>query len=314
MRARSLGSVKLCNWARFAAASSTMVCAARAQTTPCPIRLTGVESAPWRAAAHDLADVDFRSSDCANIVVHVAPHAARLSLTTEDGREAVRTLENPEQLRPTVEALLVADSFPSERTPEAARPPEQTASPVGFGSPETGEDSERPPPLVGAARGRAAFALQAGARGGGQFDNGVADSMMFSPVLLGSAWIGRPPWELGLLGTFEFQYFEARAEGSAKRKASSVSVGLAVGRRDPFGDLDVMTNLRLSFATLAHEAETGAGELRLGAAVGLGYLNRRTTRWRTDLGVDLVAGSHIDPPLSPQWALSALVGVELGGG
>lgn len=313
MRIGSLSSAKLCGWARFAAASSTMVCAARAQTAACPVHLTGVDSTPWRAATHDLADLDFRHSDCARIEVHVTPKGTQLSLTTEDGRVAVRTLEDPEQLRPTVEALLVADSFPPQPAPETARPsPAQPEKLAEVSSPETAGDAERP--AVGAAHGRAAFALQAGARGGGQFENGVADSMMFSPVLLGSAWMGRPPWELGLLGAFEFQYFEARARGSAKRKASSVSVGIAVGRRDAFSALDVMTNLRLSFATLEHEAEAGAGELRTGAAVGVNYPRHRPVRWRADLGIDLVAGSHFDPPLSPQWALSALLGVELGGG
>jgi hypothetical protein len=93
-----------------------------------------------------------------------------------------------------------------------------------------------------------------------------------------------------------------------------VSVGVAVGRRDAQGTLDVMTSVRLSVATIEHETERGSGEARGGGAVGLSYPRNRWLRLRADLCAELVAGSNVTSPQSPEWAVSALVGVEMGGG
>jgi hypothetical protein len=93
-----------------------------------------------------------------------------------------------------------------------------------------------------------------------------------------------------------------------------VSVGVAVGRRDAQGTLDVLTSLRLSVATIESENEKGSGEARGGVAIGLSYPNNRSVRLRTELCAELVAGSNVTSPESPEWALSTLVGVEVGGG
>src|SRR5262245_20943335 len=109
------------------AAGPLLMWPARASAAQCPIQLTGVESAAWRVAAEELARVDFGESDCAEIVVEVAAAGARVSFTTEDGREAMRTLSDPAELRPTVEALLVGDSLTPPTAPAPARPPPQKA-------------------------------------------------------------------------------------------------------------------------------------------------------------------------------------------
>ena len=288
---------------------------ARASAAPCPIQLTGVESAAWRAAAEELARVDFRESDCAEIVVDVAPAGARVSFTTEDGREAVRTLSDPAELRPTVEALLVGDSLTPPAAPPPARPPPQKKpkpKPARSSSPVKSTAAE--PPSPEAARSGSAYALQTGVRFGSQIGGGDADAILLSPVLVGSAWMGRYPWELGIIGAFEFQYFDLRDHDPGQRENSSVSVGVAVGRRDTEGALDVMTSLRLSVATIESENEEGSGEARGGVAVGLSYPNYSTVRFRADLCAELVAGSNVTSPESPEWAVSTLLGVEIGGG
>lgn len=297
----------------FVAPCATLLWAARASAAACPIELTGVESAAWRAAVEDLARVDFRETDCARIVVDAAPEAARVSFTTADGREAVRTLSNPAELRPTVEALLVADSLTQPAAPAPAPPASTPApKPVTSSSPEAGSAPERAAPAAVATG--SAYALQVGARVGSQIGGGSRDAILVSPVLAGSAWIGRYPWELGVLGAFEFQYFDLRDHDPGQRENSSVSVGVAVGRRDPQGALDLLTSLRLSVATIENETERGSGEARGGVAVGLSTPSHYSVRLRADLCAELVAGSNVTSPESPEWAVSTLVGVELGGG
>jgi len=133
-------------------------------------------------------------------------------------------------------------------------------------------------------------------------------------VLAGSAWIGRHAWELGVLAAFEFQYFDVRDHDPPKSESSSVSVGVAVGRRDALDSLDVLTSVRLSVATIEAEDEQGSGEARGGVAVGLSIPRTSSVRLRADLCVELVAGSNVTSPESPEWAVSTLVGVEIGGG
>jgi len=244
--------------------------------------------------------------------VDVAVGGAHVSFTTADGRVAVRTLANPAELRPTVEALLVADSSTPPAAPAQARPASTAAPrPVRSNSRET--RPPEPPPPAAAATG-SAYAVQAGARAGSQIGGGDRDAMLVSPVLAGSAWIGRYPWELGVLGAFELQYFDLRDHDPGERENSSVSVGVAVGRRDPQGALDLLTSVRLSVATIENESERGSGEARGGLAVGVSTPRHRSVRVRADLCAELVAGSNVTSPQSPEWAVSTLVGVELGGG
>ena len=291
----------------------TLVWAVPAEASDCPTELTGVESAPWRTAVEDLGQIDFRETDCASIVIDVGPEETRLSFVTQDGREAVRTLRDPAELRPTVEALLVADSLPESAAAVPAAPASRaTPKPVESGMPDADRTARQPPPAP--PRTGSAYAVQAGTRFGSQIRGGDRDALLLSPVLAGSAWIGRYPWELGVMAAFEFQYFDLANHDSAERENSAVSVGVAVGRRDAHGALDVLTSLRLSVATIENEAERGSGEARGGVAVGLATPNQRGFRLRADLCAELVAGSNITSPQSPAWAVSTLVGVEMGGG
>jgi len=280
----------------------------------CPAELTGIESAAWRAAIQDLEQLDFQETDCAKIVVDVGLEETRLSFVTQGGREAVRTLSNPAELRPTVEALLVGDSLSIEAAdlPPAPPPAKKPATPPQSSAREADPVQEQPAAL--APRTGSAYALQVGARVGSQIGGGAHDAILLSPVLAGSAWIGRYPWELGVLAAFEFQYFDLRNHDAEQRESSSVSVGVAVGRRDALDAIDLLTSLRLSVATIESESEHGSGEARAGVAAGLAYPRHRSIRLRADLCAELVAGSNVTSPESPEWAVSTLVGVEIGGG
>jgi len=258
--------------------------------------------------------MNFRDTDCAKIVVDVGPETTRLSFVTQNGREAVRTLSSPAELRSTLEALVVGDSLSTEAAvPASARPPvKKTATPPRSSSLDARPAQARPTPA--APTTGSAYSLQAGARVGSQIGGGTRDAILLSPVLAGSAWIGRYPWELGVLAALEFQYFDLRDHDPEQRESSSVSVGVAVGRRDPLDAIDLLTSVRLSVATIESESEKGSGEARGGVAVGLAYPRHRSVRLRADLCAELVAGSNVTSPESPEWAVSTLVGVEIGGG
>lgn len=291
----------------------TLIWSAPAGAADCPTELTGVESDPWRAAVDDLGQIDFRETDCARLVIDVGLEETRLSFVTQDGREAVRTLRDPAELRPTVEALLVADSLTEAAAPAPPRPaPRATPKPVESNGSDVDPAVKRTPPA--SPRTGPAYALQLGARVGSRIADGSRDAILLSPVLVGSAWIDRYPWELGVLAALEFQYFDLRGHNSEERESSAVSVGVLVGRRDAQGSLDLLTSLRFSVATIENEAERGSGEARGGIAVGLATPSQRAFRLRADLCAELVAGSNITSPESPEWAVSTLVGVEIGGG
>ena len=68
-----------------------------------------------------------------------------------------------------------------------------------------------------AAITRSAYARQTGARVGSQIAGGTADAILLSPVLAGSGWIGRHPWELGVSAVIELQYVDLRDHDAAER-------------------------------------------------------------------------------------------------
>ena len=290
-----------------------MVWTAPVAAAGCPTELTGVDSAAWRAAVEDLEQMSFQDTDCAKIVVDVGLEETRLYFVTQRGREAVRTLSNPAELRPTIEALLVGDSLSTEAAAvPSASPPSKQAATAAVPRSAPGPVPEHPE--AAAPSTGSAYVLQGGARVGSQIGGGARDAILLSPVLAGSAWIGRYPWELGVLAAVEFQYFDLRNHDPEQRESSSVSVGVAVGRRDALDAVDLLTSVRLSVATIESESEKGSGEARGGLAIGFSTPRHSSVRFRADLCAELVAGSNVTSPESPEWAVSTLVGVEIGGG
>ena len=101
-------------------------------------------------------------------------------------------------------------------------------------------------------------------------------------------------------------------------------LGIGVGRREPVGPNTLLGSGRLMLAALndepdASEDSRGRAEVRLGAWSGLVTPSRAEVRFRADLGFEAVPHQFLrkhgpeDPPLTPWWAASLLLGAEIGG-
>ena len=303
-------------------------CVALAPAVPCradacKLELTGAESAPWGEAARALVALALDERDCARIRLEVTDSGARLTFVTRDARSAERALLDPDELLPTIEALRVTlpepaqDRAPQDRAP-AATPTRSrslpTPGPVARANAEPlasetepVQDDSGPSPIL---------AVLSGTRGGG-------DSL-FSPVLGGVASLLLARWELGVTAAFEPQYFDLRDGASSEQKASALAFGVTGGRREPLGRFAVLYGARLSGVILLHDQQNrGRGEARAGAYLGLALPRRADVRFRAELGADLVGAdqsfSEETPvgessgPIAPEWAISALLGIEIGG-
>ena len=173
---------------------------------------------------------------------------------------------------------------------------------------------DSPPSEPAAAPGevRALFALLGGTRAGA--------GLLVSPVLGGAAAIAFEHWELGINLALELQYFNLHLSEPDVR-TSAGSVGVTVGRREPIADVELLFGARSMVAALNDESqkdsgERGRAELRLGAYLGGVWPRQRSTRFRADLALDVVPHESlgsIGTPVTPWLAVSALMGVELGG-
>jgi hypothetical protein len=161
------------------------------------------------------------------------------------------------------------------------------------------------------------FALTVGMRGGG------ADSL-FSPVLTGAVSLLRSRWEFGVIGALDARY---RSFDSADSPSGggTISAGIFLGRREPAGNVELLAGARLSVAAIFYDENVdgpavnppvqepqhgGPAEGRVGAYVGAAFPRRSSVRFRGDIVGDAVVGSSPAAPITPDWALSALAGVE----
>jgi hypothetical protein len=284
--------------------------------------VTGAESSEWQRAVRALAASEAIGDDCERVQLNVAEPGAHLTFTTLDGRRAERTLARPEELQPTVAALGVTigldDPAPPERTPvRPASVPELAAdAPI----------EQQPESVSGSQGSGVVFALCGGTRGGAE--------ALFSPVLGGSVSLVLGRWEVGVLTAYEFQYFDLDEPNTpSNREATAIVVGAVVGHREPLGSITVLAGGRASIAALFHETRSESlAEARLGTYLGASFPRRAGTRFRAEIGADIVAsGSSSDqavsgpaqtlpgaePPddgsVAPWWAVSLLLGVEMGG-
>jgi hypothetical protein len=291
--------------------------------TPCRVDIAGSESADWRKAVGSLLASGLVDGDCATIHLDVTDDGATLTFTTIDGRRAKRVLVDPDELRATVEALLVTVPVP-ERPPPMSHPSRAVSS--GTAAIER-RSAARSEPTPGTREVEAIFALVGGARRG--------NDTRFSPVVSGSASLSVRRWELAVMASFEVQYFDVPNQGPAGKKSTTVAPGVVIGRREPLGEVDLIGGGRLSIAALFDDDRNrGPTELRIGAFLGVVLPRRGGTRVRAELGADLVGGSHgvavegegMDDggmdggadvgqsgTFDPRWAVIGLVGVEFGG-
>jgi hypothetical protein len=278
--------------------------AAPAAAAPCRVEMTGTPSASWQRATEALGTSRLTGADCTSVVIAVSERGARLTFVTPDGRRAERELSDPDELLATVDALRVRGPAPKQAAsvPEPA-PAERKETPRG----------DAPPATQGTS---VIFALGVGVRAG---------ASLASPVLSGAVSLSYRRWEFGLNAASEMHYGWVGGEpaGPMERNGSAFSVGLSAGRREPVGGIALLAGARTSFGWLVFDQEGPAAqptderetEWRLGAYLGLAVPRRSTVRFRADLGADFVVANQ--PPdgyaMTPAWAMTALIGAEIGG-
>jgi hypothetical protein len=296
------------------------LCAARpaAADGGCGIAIDGTPLAPWVEAAAALDDIDARpGEDCARVAVHVDGARATLVFVTRDGRRAERTLQSPEELRPTVEALRI--TVPAAQPPPRAEEPSPPAPPAATKrttqAPAT--DAGGPPAAPRGALDDATirYGAQVGARAG--------VGALITPTLEGFGSLAFDRWELGVIGRWEGRYKHLGERKSAE--LSAVVVGLAPGRREPLGEtVEVMFGGSAMLAAIHDErdpeAATTAAQVRIGGYLGMVLPRKSSTRARAILATEIAPqdiGSNDDPrsigPGVPWWAASLSLGIELGG-
>lgn len=330
MRVRALPPTRLARAALIAAWACAACLGARVcVAAPCPVELRGAPSEPWLRAGQAIEALTTEFSDCARIEIEFeqSTDAAQLIFVTLDGRRAERRLAHPEQLKPTVMALGIGGpSEISTPVPEAAPltpvraadavPPVHSRpvdSPPSRPSPPSHPSPPSPSqPAAAPDDARAVFAVLAGARGGA--------GRLVSPVLGGAAAIVPGRWELGLNLALELQYFDLQFP-EAGGPSSAASLGVTVGRREPFADVELLYGVRGMVAALNDESEKDSGvrggaEIRLGAYLGGVWPRQWSSRFRADLVLDVVPHTSLGAngrPITPWLALSVLIGVEFDG-
>jgi len=320
-------SKPLCSRSRFtpACAASAAALVMLVWTVPCRADACRLElsdladfaDAPaWREAARALTALQLDARDCALIRLEALASGqtgACLIFVTHDARRAERELVAPRELLPTVEALRVTVPEPIPEpsklpAPSRARPARlrQQGADALASEPEPVQDTG-PSPIL---------AVLSGTRGG-------ADAL-FSPVLGAVASLLLSRWELGVTAAFEMQYFDLSAPDSIDRESSALAFGVMAGRREPLDRVALFYGARLSAVVLLHDyQDRGRGEGRMGAYLGIALPRRADLRFRAELGADLVGASRSfseetavgasSGAIAPEWALSALLGIELGG-
>jgi hypothetical protein len=253
------------------------------------------------------------AAQCTAIEIEV-DRAGRLTLVTSDGRRAERALEQPFELGPTVQALLVVldTNSPTDGPPlgvpgeaSATRIARVEASPLG---------TEQPPD----APARSASSAVLGASLGARYGSGIA-----SPTVgvLGAFRLRH--WELGVMSNWEVAYKSLASDGP-RWSGAGLGAGILVGRREPLTpNVDVLVGTTVAAAVLHQETharrpeqEATLAEARVGGYVGMAVPCRAPLRVRAQLHADAAAIGPTqrtiadDVPALPTWALGVQVGVE----
>ncbi len=312
------------------ASLGVLLLAAPARAAPCTITLAGAPTPDWRDAAAHAARTS-PDDDCARIVVDVQSDHALLTFETLDGRSARRIVQQPGDLEATITAVRISGLPPLPQPPPPQPPPLQPRTQ------QTSTPSEPPEPRA-AAPGRSGselrvpVALLAGLRGG-------ADDLV-SPVLNVTGTLVWGRWTLGALLAFDAMYFDLG--GSPKTThLSTLAAELTFGLRTPAGQGLLLVEARAGAAAYVwgRTTEVSAAneerqlifidsaardvEPRVGLAAGWLTTREPEPRLRLDLAFEIVPDGlsedssipallpATEPNVSPPWAISAAVGLEL---
>ncbi|HMJ13555.1 MAG TPA: hypothetical protein VK524_19180, partial [Polyangiaceae bacterium] len=132
--------------------------------------------------------------------------------------------------------------------------------------------------------------------------------------------VGR--WELGVLGVYELHYTDVSNHVPSDRDARALALGIGVGRREPLENAALLVGARLFVAAVDHRDQqvSSSAEGRAGVYLGMALPERARLRLRADLTADFVAAGAVSAtsragesvvPVTPAWALGAMIGVEV---
>jgi hypothetical protein len=271
----------------------------------------------WEAAAKEAeqrtSPAEAAPRDCQSIEVTVlADRTARLEFTTVEGRRAVRELQNPDELAPAIEALLVtvaplappaaAGAVETQPATHDLRPKQTTlAEPPG--------SHTRPHFVLGAGTG-ARFTL-------GHKYLAPAVSLRASGVF--------DHWELGIFGEWDPLFKRLSGATPAGFAMSALVLGALFGRRERAGRFEVNYGVDLGIASVASAANSGvassvdASQQRAGVYLGSRYPRDKTTRFTVDLLSDAALSGLRGPataaaglPPFPRYGVALSLGVETG--
>lgn len=287
----------------------------------CPLDLVPVDApAAWKSAAQGAAQRLAASDghDCGSVEVAVRPTGGALvTFITTDGRRAVRALLAPEELAPTLDALLVTlppDAPAPEPVTPAPAPPVDAAVRV--------EPRPAPPPATRPATASPEVHFLLGGAAGVRLGFGGAYA---SPdaALRASGTFGA--WELGAIAEYAPYYAYLPGGTPSGFWLWSFIAGVQAGRRESVGNWNLGYGLGFGVASVHEEAnETdGSGKVadygqpRTAAYLRLSFPRRARFRGVVDLTLDAVLGSvkkratvRSDVPDLPRFGAALNLGIE----
>jgi hypothetical protein len=269
-------------------------------------------------ARRALAEAPEADGDCRSVQVWVEDESARVELTTRDGRHAVRPLTRPNDLLPTVSALMVTVQSEAEPRPAAAEP--------------SRPDSEQ---KVSAATSTSASHLIVTALGGARL---AAPGAWFSPTLSAGVALVSGGWEAGLTGAWVPAAVPLAAAAPAGFRSSAWSLALSGGLRAGSGSVVWLAGAHLGVALVHEQVSTddvmmegevtdeqvdtntvsvNPIEVRLGVHAGFAFPRHARLRLRPQLSLggapmrlaDRLASDSPLPAL-PSWSGELALGVE----
>lgn len=297
-------------------AGASVVLASAPARAECPLSVDAdAPSSAWTKALDALrARLVEATGDCASVDVVVTKEGGAVTFRTRDGRTARRAVGAPEELGPTVEALLVSPEPPAPLpSPAPSAPPAPPAAPAS---------PDKPVPSRGGSSSREVH-FDVAAVGGGRL--GLAGA--YAAPSAGLRPSGRfGAWELG--GAVEYVPTYVYLPGGLPSGVSlwSFSAAIQIGRRESLGVLSLGYGAGVGVAALREEAADATGAKKVAdfgqprvSAYGRASLPRES-RWRgtLDLGLDAGLGSikrratsSNDLPDLPRWGGALAVGVEV---
>ncbi len=286
----------------------------------CPATVAPADAPPaWgeaaRAAARRTSSV--ASNDCAAIEVTVGPTGAELTFTTTDGRRALRVLRSPEEIGPTLDALLV--TLPAAPPRAESAPPPTPPAPAVVQPPR----ADRTSALVGDAAAGAETAgthFMVGGTAGARL--GLAGAYL-APTIAARPSGTFGSWELA--GVVEYAPLYGSLPGGTPPafRMWSLVVSVQVGRREALGGVGIGYGLGLGVANVHEEGDdqgtTRALDVAQPRAAAYGRLVwPRSSRVRAifEVSFDVAAnlgrkGSELRSlPDLPRWGILLGAGVE----